>query len=118
TETRKFRRRSLAPPGASGGAREDLQPERFEQSHADNVLTPLAHPDVLEENSLQLESKPAIEIDVVDVDVARVDVNLVQVQDHERVVEKAECGPFADAFALQTGFAHELFHLQFAGQGV
>src|SRR6266545_3223410 len=105
-------------PVVSGGAREDLQPKRFEQSHPHDILTPFAHGDVVEKNPLQLETKPAVEIEVVDVDVARVDVNLVQVQDQEGVVEKAERGPFADAFALQAGFADELFHLQFAGQGV
>src|SRR5205807_10327537 len=101
-------------PPLSGGAREDLQPERFEQGHAHNVLALVTHFDVLEEDSLQLETKPGVEIEVVDIDVARVDVNLVQVQDQERVVKKAERGTFADAFALQPGFTHQLFHLQFA----
>src|SRR5436190_12017284 len=95
----------------SGGAGEDLEPEGFEKRHADDVLAFFAHFDVLEENPLHLETKSAVQIDVAHVDVAGVNVNLVQVADHECVVEKAEGGPFADALALQPGFTDELFHL-------
>ena len=43
---------------------------------------------------------------------------VVQVQDQEGVIKKAERGAFADAFALQPGFTHQLFHLQFARHGI
>src|SRR5437867_4209681 len=99
-------------------ARKDLQPERFEQGHADDVLAFVTHFNVFQENPLQLEAKSAVEIDIVNIDVARVDVNLVQVQDQEGVVEKTEGGPFANTLALQPGVAHQLFHLQFAGQRI
>jgi len=61
----------------SRAAGKDLQPERFEQSHAQDVLVFVADGDVVEENSFQLETKPAVKIDIAHVDVARVDVNLV-----------------------------------------
>ena len=77
-----------------------FQPERFEEGHADDVLVAVAHLDVLEENPLEFEPESAVEIEIVDVDVARVDVNLVQIADHERVVDKAEGGPFANTLAL------------------
>ena len=57
--------------------RKDLQPERFKQSHAHNVLVLAANSDVVEEDSFQLETEPAVQIDIAYVDVARVDVNLV-----------------------------------------
>src|SRR5207302_11148003 len=94
-------------------AGKDLQPEPFEQSHAHDVLMFVADGNVVEENSFQLETKPAVEIDIAHVDVARVDVNLVQVPDHESIIKKAECRPFPDAFALRPGLAHQLFHLEF-----
>ena len=55
----------------------DLQPERFEQSHAQNVLLFVADGDVVEENPFKFETEAAVEIDVAYVDVGRVDVNLV-----------------------------------------
>jgi hypothetical protein len=61
----------------SRAARKDLQPERFEQSHAQDVLVFVTDGDVVKENSFQLETKPAVEIDIAHVDVAGVDVNLV-----------------------------------------
>ena len=60
-----------------GAAGKDLQPGRFEQSHAHDVLVFVTDGDVVKENSFQLEAKPAVEIDIAHVDVARVDVNLV-----------------------------------------
>src|SRR5207249_4802385 len=96
----------------------DLQPERLEQSHADYVLTFVADCDVVEEDPFEFETKPAIEIDVAHVDVTRVDVNLVQVPDHERIVKKAECCLLSDSFALQARFAYQLFHLKFTGRRV
>ncbi len=78
----------------------DLQPERLEQSHADYVLAFVADCDVVEEDPFEFETKPAIEIDVAHVDVTRVDVNLVQVPDHEGIVKKAECCLLSDSFAL------------------
>src|SRR5256885_5898047 len=106
------------PADLSGGAREDFGPKRFEQGHANDVLALVGHFDVLEENPLQLDPRPAVEIEIANVDVARVDVNLMQIQDHERVVKKSEGGAFADAFAVQPGFTHELFHLQFGSHGL
>jgi hypothetical protein len=50
--------------------RKDLQPERFEQSHAQDVLVFVTDGDVVKENSFQLETKPAVEIDIAHVDVA------------------------------------------------
>jgi hypothetical protein len=76
------------------------------------VLMFVADGNVVEENSFQLETKPAVEIDIAHVDVARVDVNLVQVPDHESIIKKAECRQFPDAFALRPGLAHQLFHLK------
>ena len=93
--------------------REDLQPKRFEQSHAQNVLAFVTDDDVVKENTFQLETEPAVEIDISDVDVARVYIHLVQVSDHERVIKETERPAFADAFALQPGLPHQLFHLEF-----
>ncbi len=50
----------------------DLQPERFEQRHAHDVLPLIAHFQVFGKNALQFESKPAVNIEVAHVDVARV----------------------------------------------
>ena len=91
----------------------DLQPERFEQSHAQHVLVFVTDGDVVKENSFQLETKPAVEIDIAHIDVARVDVNLVQISDHKSIVKEAERRAFTNAFALQPRLAHELFHLEF-----
>jgi hypothetical protein len=60
-----------------GAAGKDLQPERFEQSHAQDVLVFVTDGDVVKENSFQLVTNPAVEIVIAHVDVARVDVNLV-----------------------------------------
>ena len=54
-----------------------MQPERFKQSHAEDVLVFVTDGDVVKENSFQLETKPAVEIDIAHVDVARMDVNFV-----------------------------------------
>ena len=94
-------------------AGKDLQPEPFEQSHAHDVLVFVADGNVVEENSFQFETKPAVEIDISHVDVARMDVDLVQVPDHESIIKKAERRPFPDPFALRPGLAHQLFHLEF-----
>jgi len=51
----------------SGGG-ENFHPKRFEQGHTDDVLPFVTHLHILEENSFQLETKPAVEIDVVNVD--------------------------------------------------
>ena len=67
----------IVVPQMSRTAGKDLQPERFEQSHAQDVLVFVTDGDVVKENSFQLETKPAVEIDIAHVDVARVDVNLV-----------------------------------------
>ena len=67
----------IVAPQMSRTAGKDLQPERFEQSHAQDVLVFVTEGDVVKENSFQLETKPAVEIDIAHVDVARVDVNLV-----------------------------------------
>ena len=74
--------------------------------------------DFVEEHSFQFETKSAVKIDIAHVDVTRVDVNLIQVPDHEGIIEKGECRALSDAFALQAGFAYKLFHLQFAGRRV
>jgi hypothetical protein len=42
----------------------DLQPEGFEQSHVQDVLVFVTDGDVVKENSFQLETKPAVEIDI------------------------------------------------------
>jgi hypothetical protein len=56
---------------------EDLQPDWFEQSHAQNVLVFVTEDDVVQENAFQLKTEPAVEINVADIDIARVDINLV-----------------------------------------
>jgi hypothetical protein len=58
-------------------AGKNLQPAWFEQSHAHNVLVFVTDSDVVEENSFQLETKSAVEIDIAHVDVGRMDINLV-----------------------------------------
>src|SRR5262245_54771086 len=55
---------------------EDLQPERFEQSHAQNVLVFVTDDDVVKKHPFQLETEAAVEIDIANIDVARVDINL------------------------------------------
>ena len=60
-----------------GAAGKDLQPERFKQSHAQDVLVFVTDGDVVKENSFQLETKPAVEIDIAHVDVPRMDVDFV-----------------------------------------
>src|SRR5204863_6221235 len=90
-------------------AGKDLQPYRLEQSHAHDVLVFVTDSDVVKKNSFQLETKPTVEIDIAHVDVARVDVNLVQIPDHESIIKEAERRAFPDAFAVQPGFPHQLF---------
>ena len=60
---------------AAGG--KDAQPNRFEQSHAQDVLVLVIDADVVKEDSFQLETKPAVEINIAHVDVARVDINFI-----------------------------------------
>ena len=77
-----------------------MQPERLEQSHADYVLVFVADCDVVEKNAFKFEPKSAVEIDVANVDVTRVNVNLVQVPDYKRIVKKAKGRSLSDSFTL------------------
>src|SRR5205814_1604253 len=97
--------------GSLRGRTKNLQPDRFEQSHAHNVLASVAYSDVVEKDSFQFKAKPAVEIDIAYVDVARMDVNLVKIPDHESIIKEPERRPLPNAFALQSGFTHQLFHL-------
>src|SRR5689334_20610017 len=90
-------------------ARNNPQPELLEARHPRDVLAFAADGNVVGEHAFQLETSPAVEIDVPHVHVAGMDVNLVRVANHEGVVKKSERRALADALALQRGFADEFF---------
>src|SRR3954447_3078270 len=96
------------------GSGKNLQPDRLEQSHPQHILVFIANGDIVEKNPFQFEAKPAVQVDIAHVDVARVDVNLAQVPNHKSVIKEAEGRALSDTFTLQPGLTHQFFHLEFA----
>src|SRR6185436_2141921 len=69
------------PSSQSTTRSKNSQPRGFQESHADDILALVSHFNIVEKDAFQFEAKAAVEIYISNVDVARVDVNLVKLQD-------------------------------------